>query len=67
MIDETLILYAHVDADGRILGHGHAYGLDAFRQIVPEGAACVTRPAHVTAFQPWRLVDGVWILEEQSA
>ena len=63
MIDDIPTLYAHIDADGRILGHGHAFGLDAFRQVVPEGAICVVRPEHVTAYQPWRLVDGEWALE----
>lgn len=64
MTDE-LIFYAHVDPDGRIVGHGHAHGLDAFVQLVPEGVTCVVRPPHVISTQPWRLVDGVWILEEQ--
>lgn len=63
MNDLPLVLYAFVDADGRIVSHGHGYGDDVFAQAAPDGLVIVERPDHVTAFRRWRWTGAEWVLE----
>ena len=56
-----------IDAEtGAILSHGQCGADDLFRQALPPGEMFVARPACVTCFDPWRYVDGEWVLEDDA-
>lgn len=60
---QSIGLWAHVDGDGRIVTHGACATSDLNLQPTPDGLHFVERPDYVTAFEPWRLVNGEWIKE----
>ena len=61
---DTMINWAHVDADGRIQRWGASAARDIFAQELPAGLTAVVRPDDISGYDRARYVDGQWINEE---
>ncbi len=61
-----MILWAHIDDDGKIKAWGASSDEDVFRQPLPPGLTAIARPADVTGYDKVRYVDGVWVREEEE-
>jgi hypothetical protein len=57
------VLWAHIDGDGYVKGHGVCSSGDLQHVSVPIGMTLVPRPEEVNCFGGWRSVNNEWIKE----